>query len=336
MDLIHRIKSFLSKDFLVPSNLNTPCVLKFLDTTRTVTLVDHRPRGTASPDRSAIVGKKDWLFIFEGSNRYFAQYTLSTKRENLRKTEQWIEIIEKRKKAVEKTGASFFQLIIPNKLSVYSKASPLPILTSRTPILKHLLRQNVSGLGCPIQTFRRYTASGDIFRRNDSHLNFFGLFHLYRFVFEALSLRPDPSLFEMKMVRTIQPGDLGGKFEPIIREALFAPEHTAFLERLNERLVWKTDNSREILAMRKHRGIRIVTQCQKAKNPAKLLVFGNSFCDHPLSWGFSPFLAQSVKEYHFVWAPHLDMAYVNEIKPDIVIAQTCERFLPKLPKDIIS
>ena len=335
MSLRNLIQSRFRKKPVLPGNFKTHSVLKFLDTTRNIKLVDHFPKGTVSSDRSAIVGKRDWLFIFEGSNRYVAQYTHTSRRERIQKAIQWGRTIENRKRAVEKTGAVFFQLILPNKLSVYSRRAPQRIGKSMTPILRQLLRRSPEGLKCPLELFRKWARYGDIFRRNDSHLNFFGLFHLYQFVCDALSLQPDPTLFDMTMVQTVQTGDLGGKFDPNIRESLFAPDHTAFLERLNGRLVWKYDNSKTFRERGKHNGIQVVTECPSAKNPIRLLVFGNSFFDHPFSWGFSPFLSQSVREYHFIWSPCVDLSAVNEIQPDIVLAQTCERFLPKLPEDMI-
>lgn len=309
-------------------------VKNFLEATKkTIIISNPFPPGAISSDRSAIVGKNDWLFLFQGSNRYMDQYQKDIKRINIQKNLEWRNIFKLRKQAVEKSRSKFFQLIIPNKLSIYPKHSPHRLRYTITPTLKELLHQKNSSVLCPLKEFINYSKYGDIFRRNDSHLNFFGQFYLYKYICEEISLDFDYNLFNINFIKTVQPGDLGSKFEPQICESLSAPEHMAMREMLDANLEWKFDNSQQYTPFGKHNGIRIVTRCNSAKNDIKLLVFGNSFCDHPFSWGFSYFLSQSVKEYHFVWSPNINIAYLNHIKPDIVLAQTCERFLQKLPLD---
>ncbi len=66
---------------------------------------------------------------------------------------------------------------------------------------------------------------------------------------------------------------------------------------------------------------------------ASLLVFGNSFSgpagkqQNSLSW----WLARWFQSYHFVWAPGLSDALVAKLRPDIVLCQTIEWFLPDVP-----
>ena len=47
-----------------------------------------------------------------------------------------------------------------------------------------------------------------------------------------------------------------------------------------------------------------------------------------LSWWFARIFA----EFHFVWDPRMDAEYVAAEKPDWVICQTVERFLPSVPE----
>jgi hypothetical protein len=61
-------------------------------------------------------------------------------------------------------------------------------------------------------------------------------------------------------------------------------------------------------------------------------VFGNSFfhngnLPNQLSWWAKHFFA----ELTFVWDPALDWSVVDEVRPDIVVAQTVERFLHRVP-----
>jgi hypothetical protein len=64
-----------------------------------------------------------------------------------------------------------------------------------------------------------------------------------------------------------------------------------------------------------------------------VLVFGNSFfSDVPsqafVSWWFARFFRQ----YHFVWSPDFDLELIRSVQPDIVLGQTVERFLTRVPQ----
>jgi hypothetical protein len=127
----------------------------------------------------------------------------------------------------------------------------------------------------------------------------------------------------------IHEGDLGGKFDNPLREELFAPNFSSgffsqgHLEKINE-IITQTFN-----------GTRQIFLNKKAAIDKKMVVFGNSFFEKTPSWGLSPFFAGLFKEYHFIWSPNLDMEYCARVSADIVIAQTCERFLTRLPDDIL-
>jgi len=82
----------------------------------------------------------------------------------------------------------------------------------------------------------------------------------------------------------------------------------------------------------------VIGTCQSSFNERapidkKIVVFGNSFFEKIPSWGLSPYFAAIFREFHFFWSPEVNMDYCINVKPDIVIAQTCERFMCKLPKD---
>ena len=67
-------------------------------------------------------------------------------------------------------------------------------------------------------------------------------------------------------------------------------------------------------------------------DPRRLVLFGDS-CAH-----FDPFLltgllAESFREVHFVWSANLDWAYIERVRPDILLFELAERFLARLPKD---
>ena len=81
-----------------------------------------------------------------------------------------------------------------------------------------------------------------------------------------------------------------------------------------------------------HVGTRYVWKNASAIVPMKVVAFGNSYFERggdagALSWWFARLFA----EFHFVWDPRMDADYVAAEKPDWVICQTIERFLPSVP-----
>ncbi|MBW8911322.1 MAG: hypothetical protein JF564_05430, partial [Sphingomonas sp.] len=79
--------------------------------------------------------------------------------------------------------------------------------------------------------------------------------------------------------------------------------------------------------------IRLVWRNPNAPCQLKVVAFANSFFErgggvHGLSWWFKTMFS----EFHFLWRAEMDIAYVDEHRPDIVICQTVERFLPQVPK----
>ena len=82
-----------------------------------------------------------------------------------------------------------------------------------------------------------------------------------------------------------------------------------------------------------HVGAHVVYRNGSAgADPRRLVLFGDS-CAH-----FDPFLltgmlAESFSEVHFVWSASLDWAYIEQIRPDILLFELAERFLARVPKD---
>ncbi|MDE2179212.1 MAG: hypothetical protein KGJ50_13090, partial [Xanthomonadaceae bacterium] len=83
-----------------------------------------------------------------------------------------------------------------------------------------------------------------------------------------------------------------------------------------------------------HIGTRYAWRNELAPIDLKVVAFGNSFFERggtarSITWWFQ----RAFREFHFLWSPELNMDYVRMIKPDIVVCQTIERFLGRLPDD---
>lgn len=81
-----------------------------------------------------------------------------------------------------------------------------------------------------------------------------------------------------------------------------------------------------------HLGSNVVFQNENTLNKKKVVVFGDSFSEYRPQY-ITGALAETFSEVHFVWTTSIDYDYVKREKPDIVITEIVERFMPKVPDD---
>lgn len=282
--------------------------------------------GMVADDRSAVVGHANWCFIYEGSNNYRSAY-IDKAPDKL--GSHWAHLIEKRSQALAKEGIQFVQVIIPNKLSLLSEFFPEPLKTDASFLLQDLMAcQTNAPLLLPLEAWRHDDVRDIVFRRNDSHLSMIGSIALLRLIFQMLGLViPGNMVVYSRYLHQV--GDLGGKFDPPLAEQLAMPlwEH-GVLANLGQYQVVDDKNPSGFL------GIRQVFVNPQAPIKQRVVVFGNSFFERAPSWGLSPYFVALFTEFHFIWRPEVDIGYCREVGADVVIAQTCERFLTELPVDV--
>lgn len=278
--------------------------------------------GTISADQTAIVGDNSWIFLYKGSNSYYEAY-LQPDHANLAK--QWLHLINHRHLRLSDGGIKFVQIILPNKASILGDFYPLSLPTSVTYILSGILESSASKALCPLHEWRDPLIKDSIFRRNDSHLTVAGNAHLTKLILSSIGL---PLLHEQYMETSITQhiGDLGSKFSPSIPELFHAPSFSSGM--LDQSRIEKTY---EHIPNSGFNGIRQSFFNSTPAYDLSVLIFGNSFFERCPSWGLSPIFSALFRETHFSWSSDVDYSLVDAISPDIVIAQTCERFLCKVP-----
>ncbi len=291
-------------------------------------IVDESLTGQVSADRSAIIGKNGWCFIYEGSNNYKTPYT-NTEQAHL--GDAWGELILHRSAHFKRKSMQFLQIIIPNKLSIINEFFPEPLPHNQSSFMNRLITTyNIPNLLIPLTHWRINFLKGEVFRRSDSHLSIIGNIMLLCQILDELKLGVPPQAGVAVRV-SHQTGDLGSKFTPALKEEMFIPEFRQGIlsgiehfNVVNESI--KTGSS----------GVRQVFINKEAPFKKKIVVFGNSFFDRVPSWGLSPFFCALFQEFHFLWKSNIDTQYCEKIGADIVIGQTCERFMTQVPNDIYS
>ena len=286
----------------------------------TTTVAPERA-GEISEDRSAVVGHDGWCFIYEGSNNYRGAYH---DKDLAPLGDQWARLIEQRQRMCETLGVRFAQLIVPNKATLMPENFPEPLGTGLTTVLQRLLEvAPAANLLCPVEQMRQPGLREAVFRRNDSHLTVAGNAYLVKLILESTGIETG-NVPLIETCKTNHIGDLGGKFNIPIAEGFLAPRFDVGL--LDQ---GKIKNNQDVI-VNGFNGTRQSFYNPLAPIKQTVLVFGNSFFERTPSWGMSPILVALFENYHFIWTPHFDESEISSLKPNLILCQTCERFLTKL------
>lgn len=289
-----------------------------------ITEIDPARIGELSEDRSAVVGRNDWCFIYEGSNDYRGSYI---NRDLSSLGDAWARVIEARQSYCDRQGIQFLQVIIPNKATLLPECYPEGLSADISFPLQGLLASKVDAhLLVPIAEFRADSVREAVFRRNDSHLTVAGNVYLMELILEVLGLSDVHSVV-VETHEVTHVGDLGGKFETKLPERCHAPLWNKGL--LNQEIVQKVKD----VPAEGFNGIEQVFRNPVAPINNKVAVIGNSFFERVPSWGVSPVCSALFQDYSFRWSPVFEVSAVDR-NTEILICQTCERFLNRVPEDV--
>jgi hypothetical protein len=301
------------------------------------------PLWHCSPDGSALLGRDGFIFVYGGSNDVVSLYATGDDEAQAVAT-SWSELFAQRAAALAGRGIAYVQMIIPEKSTVLPDLAPRE-LTPITPFLKFL--EDAMVAAAPARYYLSIAASPDfknrgreIFRKVDSHLSPDGAFciiksllgHMVR-AYKDLPAPVETVLEQLGL--TVQPGrvrlaggDLAQRFFGVPLFEHYQPMEAPALTALTHAIVTQISAIPE----GDHIGTRMVYANPHAPLPLKLVAFANSFfekgkSDYQISW----WCRHLFREFHFLWQPEVDYAYIDSVKPDLVICQTIERFLNKVP-----
>ena len=293
------------------------------------------PLGHLSLDGTALVGQQGYLFLVGGSNSVLDQYLADPEHPGLvDAATRWLDRFAERRAACDGVGARYLQIVVPEKLAVARDLFPWSI-----PVASPLLERIEAAVSHAPQLAQGYVSGLSVlsaldpgprcesFRRTDSHLSCQGIFRILQATLEAMNVSLPQAPAQWKEV--LVTGDLAERFFGVpLFETIRLPSD-AFCDALS--------NGVELTEAYNppgggHVGTRYVWKNASAAIPMKVVAFGNSYFERggdagALSWWFARLFA----EFHFVWDPRMDADYVAAEKPDWVICQTVERFLPSVP-----
>lgn len=268
-----------------------------------------------SPDRIAIKGRNNYLFLFEGFNRYYEMY-FDRKSKVVNVISGWRDCLSRWQEVTKVKSSDLHFIVVPNKATLLNTYYPVHLPNRETPYLSHLKQQTNVKVFCP-------ESIQGIFRQNDTHLSPKGNFEFANFIIKTLGFNFNLGNLTSKGFQEIV-GDLGSKFIPPIAENV---EYFASLNVFKPPQV-VLDNSAEYLPDR-HIGIEIQLVNPNAMFKRDLRIFGNSFLGNSSEYSTLWLLGLAFQKVSFHWSPIVMPELIE--KEDIVIFQTCERFLGYAP-----
>lgn len=280
--------------------------------------------GTRSSDEVAILGHSDFMFLLRGSNAYYESYN-QTQSHAAAQAGEWLSYLDRANRACQERGASFLFYVVPNKASVLPDLYPLPLGEGITPRLAALRRSLAVPNLIPLDSFRDNPGRLALFRRNDTHLTEFGNVTSVRQIVELLGYDTATVVTEGDAKEIGNAGDLGSRFPAALLESVRRPRRVDSRSSVTS-LSEPTNNVV---------GLSYIVHNSVAPLDRTVAVFGNSFFDRYHGWGMMPVLAGMFRRVLFRWTNEIDTNLIDELRPDHVILQTCERFLGLLPNNVV-
>ncbi|MFO1139112.1 MAG: sulfotransferase [Paracoccus sp. (in: a-proteobacteria)] len=281
-----------------------------------------------------LVGKNNWLFLWDGSNQVHRYYTEAEFFPD-QDEQAWVDLLTTRQDRVQALGAVYRHLTVPDKLSVLPELAGVPMPHfDRHPARRIAARLPGDGLNVDIlPDLRAASEQAPVFYRTDSHWNSFGCQVAYRRLCAALGATPR-DFPDSKISGRVRAMDLGGKLTPPMHEDVRFVTVQANARRVseNEQVRYNEETG---LSGGTPRFVGCYTHLHNDSpdaRPETVLLFGDSFSEfrpHLLT----AMLAETYRDLHFVWSTNLDYDLIAQIRPQIVISEIAERFMGTVPTD---
>lgn len=280
-----------------------------------------------SPSKSVIIGKDRWYFLDAANsvNDHTGKVDL---------TETYLKELKEnllyKKEYIEKQGGKFYLVVLPDKMSVYSRYLPSLEYGSNPSRLDQIISY-CKGSGVDIVDIRpemiKQGKKNLIYQKTDSHWNFNGGFIGYQQIMKRLK-QDFPNLEYYKK----------NQFD-ITESIVHTGDLTTLVGVMNyEDNLWFTYTPKPNVYKGK---VQILDKYQNYKqsykatysylNPEldqpKLLVINDSYINYVHN-----FFGNHFSESHYFWSHDFDESVVDEVQPEIFIQLIVERSLENIVK----
>jgi hypothetical protein len=267
-----------------------------------------------------LAGLDGWLFLTNDSNRVIDQITGRLRLSEEQKA-SWINCLRSRADTFGRLNMPFITLLVRNKESVYRKYLPPEVVYDDVMFREFTaLLSDVNQVGRFIVSPLNVDACDKrLYSRIDTHWTAFGAAVAFKQILAelgALGLSLPSTYVSRPPERILKSGDLGSKVVPP-----------------REDVDWHLSPSFESYTVFyngiENNGAIRVLQNDLAPIDMRACIFGNSFSETELLTIF----ADNFREVFFLFSPNVDLHLVDRIRPDFVVVQMLERFIPRVPGD---
>ncbi|OED42630.1 hypothetical protein AB833_05820 [Chromatiales bacterium (ex Bugula neritina AB1)] len=281
-----------------------------------------------------------WVFLLEGSNSVRDYYidNIKVSPENVR---GWCDLLERRKQKCSKNNIRYCHISAPEKLGVYAEKTDLEVLIENSPA-SQIERALTSDFGVeswlnPLSYLRAQKNQFQVYSKTDSHWNFYGAFSAYQLLQAKLGLPVNSRILDCSREESWTVMDLGAKFDPPLPEKVFYYQVSDNVVRTYSNAIvdFKENTNRQNDAGL-HTGSYVVFENKVPIVEHTVMLFGDSFSEYRPHL-LTGMLAETYQKVHFIWSSNIDWALVEKFKPDIVLTELAERFMPRIvPADRFS
>lgn len=291
-------------------------------------------------DNDVHVGSKGWLYLVGGNNSLLDYYTVPGSFTSSLISE-WDSLLRMRCSYFKQREISYLHIFVPNKLTIYPEyfrgelknfsAHPINAFFNGV-----LLNENCTYLQAVVNSlpyFNRQKEKHQLYWKTDTHWTFHGCYCAYELICSKLGITANSELLHRPFVEGLLALDLGAKLNPPVKEEARFYEIIKNAERIyaNELVIYKEANQL-LNEISLHIGSNVVYRNESSSNNKKVVLFGDSYSEYRPHL-LTGMLAETFEEVHFIWSTSIDFEYVRKIKPDIVITEIVERFMPTVPID---
>lgn len=272
-----------------------------------------------------IFGKNGYLFL-AGDNNAVVDQHIGKRSITKKQLQKWECTAKSRYDFFSSINIPFVMQIVPDKHAAYSEYLPFETLpTKKKNVTKviDLIEGVVPSLAYyPLQVIEENKAKGLLFHRLDTHWTDKGAYVVYRdfmnrieeyFKDASLNIIDNPK-FEVKWFG----GDLGAMLDLKMssQAEIYLDEKASAKEIFNNRV--------------QVTGKISIHENSVVDNDLTILIFGGSS-----TVNFIKFIKESFNKTIFCWSQNIDYDLVKDIKPNIVLNQTRERFLIRPADDFV-
>lgn len=252
---------------------------------------------------------------------------------------RWARLIARRARRLDKLGIRHVHTVVPDKLAVYPDQLGRPFPGLDDPPGARLARlvapdgaAAMVDLLTPLSAAR---AEEPVYLRTDTHWTYRGYLTAYRALCKALDAPVAEHVFAGSSQQERFTFDLGEKLTPPVDEAYLAYDFPRRAERTEANaLVRVRESGRAVRPRGLFVGSRVVLTNRDAPDRRRIILFGDSYIYSPGA-RLTAMLAETFAEVHAIWSANIDWAYVESVRPDVLVFEIAERFLRQVPTDRI-